>query len=238
METPLSGKEPNPFIEMFNDPDRAAGYADGPAKFMPGFADVHRMTNVLIRERVGDDANILVHGAGGGLEIDAFARINTGWRFVGVDPAQAMINEARYRLEYARNRVEFHCGLIDSAPDGPFDAATSLLTLHFLEVDERFQTVREIVGRLKPGAPFVVAHCSFPQTKPNRDVWLSRYEAFAIESGADPEVARAARDGVANSIPLLDPGSDERILHDAGLEHVALFYAAFTWRGWVGFAPY
>jgi len=40
-----------------------------------------------------------------------------------------------------------------SAPDGPFDAAACLLTLHFLAQDERRQTVREVYRRLIPGAP-------------------------------------------------------------------------------------
>ncbi len=227
----------NPFIELFNDPERAASYADGPARFMPGFADVHRMATVLLRERVPEDAQILVHGAGGGLELDAFARANPDWRFVGVDPAKAMIDEARKRLDHASDRVVFHCGFIDDAPQGPFDAATSLLTLHFLDQAARRDTVRNIARRLKPGAPFVAAHCSFPQSEPERKAWLSRYEAFAVMSGAEPEMAQMARKGVSDTVALLDPQQDLATLQDAGLRNVALFYAAFTWRGWVGYAP-
>jgi tRNA (cmo5U34)-methyltransferase len=37
-------------------------------------------------------------------------------------------------------------------------------------------------------------------------------------------------------VPLLDPRQDEAILRDAGFSDVSLFYAAFTWRGWVGHA--
>ena len=56
--------------------------------------------------------------------------------------------------------VSLHEGYIDVAPEGPFDAATCLLTLHFVPVEER--------RRLKPGAPFVVAHLSFPQHNDDR----------------------------------------------------------------------
>lgn len=233
----MADASPNPFIEMFNNPEQAATYADGPAKFVPGFADVHRMATVLLGERVSEQATVLVHGAGGGLELDAFARANPGWTFLGVDPAEAMIEQAKARLKYAEARVRFHCGLIDDAPLGPFDAATSLLTLHFLEQDERQRTVREIVHRLKPGAPFIAVHCSFPQSGSERDAWLGRYQAFAVASGADPDMAATARKSVSESIALLDPEQDEEVLRRAGLQNVALFYSAFTWRGWVGYAP-
>ncbi|MEM9571317.1 MAG: class I SAM-dependent methyltransferase [Pseudomonadota bacterium] len=233
----MSDSVQSPFVEMFNDAERAASYAEGPALFMPGFSDVHRMVSVLLRERVSEHAKLLVHGAGGGLELDAFARANPNWKFLGVDPARAMVAEAEKRLAYARERVEFHRGFIDDAPAGPFDAATSLLTLHFLERDERRETVEKIVQRLKPGAPFVAVHSSFPQSAAQREAWLDRYQAFAVLAGADPEMAEMARDGVSKTIALLDPEQDEQTLRDAGLQNVIPFYAAFTWRGWIGYAP-
>lgn len=49
-----------------------------------------------------------------------------------------------------------------TAPAGPFDAATCLLTMHFVPMDERMRTLNEVRGRLKPGAPFVLDHISFP----------------------------------------------------------------------------
>lgn len=230
-------EETNPFIEIFNDPEQAAKYADGPAKFMPGFFDLHIMANVLIRERAPSNAHILVHGAGGGLELEALAAKNPQWTFLGVDPAKAMLDEAQRRLGVQNSRVNLHHGFIETAPEGPFDAATSLLTLHFLAADARQTTVSEIVRRLKPGAPFIAAHSSFPQDENERDAWLRRYREFAVASGADPDMADNARNAVAETIPLLDPDIDEAIFRAAGLQNVTMFYAAFTWRGWVGYAP-
>lgn len=230
-------EDTNPFIALFNDPERAANYADGPAKFMPGFYDLHRMANILIHERAPKDAHILVHGAGGGLELEAFARLNDEWTFLGVDPALPMLDEARQRLGHLNDRVRLHHGYIADAPEGPFDAATSLLTLHFLDAKERRNTVSEIVRRLKPGASFIAVHCSFPQSSTERDACLSRYKEFAISSGADPEMAENARTTIANTMPLLDPDEDEAILRAAGLENITMFYSAFTWRGWIGYVP-
>ena len=49
------------------------------------------------------------------------------------------------------------------------------------------RTLAEIHHRLKPGAPFVVAHFSFPQTGAEKNTWLSRYAAFATASGVPAE---------------------------------------------------
>ncbi|MEL6950971.1 MAG: class I SAM-dependent methyltransferase [Pseudomonadota bacterium] len=222
------------FVEIFKDPEHAAHYAEGPAKFMPGFQSVHRMTGVLLRESAPANANVLVHGAGGGLEIEALARENPGWTFLGVDPAKAMLEAAEARLGNLNKRVEFHHGYADDAPAGPYDAATSFLTLHFIEADERLKTVAEIVRRLKPGAPFVTAHCSFPQDPTQRELWLARHCEFTIASGVDPELAEQGRRDISESLAVLNPETDAQILRDAGLSDVTLFYSAFTWRAWVG----
>jgi tRNA (cmo5U34)-methyltransferase len=220
----------------FSDPQAVARYAEGPARFVPGLVDLHRMTAILLAERAPQDARILVLGAGGGLELKAFAEAHPGWTFEGVDPAAEMLKLAARTLGPLASRVRLHEGYIDDAPEGPFDAATCLLTLHFLPPEERRRTAIEIRRRLKPGAPFVAAHASFPQEGSERALWLSRYAAFAIASGTDPDRAQNARAAVEAHLNFVAPEQDEAILRDADFSDVSLFYAAFTWRGWVAYA--
>jgi tRNA (cmo5U34)-methyltransferase len=223
-------------LASFSDPEHARRYSEGPLRFIPGFADLHRMVTILLAERAPEDARILVLGAGGGLELLTLAQAHPGWTFVGVDPAAAMLDEARRVLGPDAARVTFCEGYIDDAPEGPFDAATCLLTLHFLEPEERTRTVRELRRRLKPRAPFVTAHYSFPQEDGGRALWLSRYGAFALAAGADPEQVQKMCAGLDAHLPMLAPEQDEAILREAGFCDIALFYTAFTWRGWVAYA--
>lgn len=221
-------------LDHFSNPEAVKHYAEGPRRFVPGFADLHRMTGILLAEQTPHNANVLVLGAGGGLELKSMAETAPGWTFVGVDPAAAMLRLAERTLGPLGARVQFQQGYIDDAPAGPFDAATCLLTLHFLDADERRRTASEIHRRLKPGAPFVAAHSSFPQGE--RAQWLSRYAAYAIASGADPDKVNGARAAIDEHLSLLSPEQDAQILHDAGFKRVELFYAAFTWRGWIAYA--
>jgi tRNA (cmo5U34)-methyltransferase len=224
------------FLRHFEDPAAVARYTDGPRRFVPGLEALHRMTGLLLAEHAPEDARVLVLGAGGGSEIRAMAEAHPGWRFVGVDPAGEMLALAERVLGPLMDRVDQVQGYIDDAPAGPFDAATCLLTLHFLDVPERTRTVRAIHRRLRPGAPFVAAHASFPQGAGERDLWLDRYAAYPVAMGADPVEVGNARAAVAASLNGFAPETDEAILRDGGFADPALFYAAFTWRGWIAHA--
>jgi tRNA (cmo5U34)-methyltransferase len=217
----------------FSDPEAVARYAEGPVRLVPGFLDLQRMAGLLLAERCGDEARVLVLGAGGGLELKRFAEMRPGWSFDGVDPSAEMLKLATRTLGPLGARVALHEGYIQDAPEGPFDAAACLLTFHFIPREERKHTLAEIHRRLKPGARLVVAHHSFPQGDGDKALWLSRYAAFAASSGTPAAQAQSAGQAIGARLPILSPEEDEALLAQAGFVDVSLFYAAFTFRGWV-----
>jgi tRNA (cmo5U34)-methyltransferase len=221
----------------FSDPQLVARYAEGPPRAVPGFYDMQRMTRLLLAERVPADARILVLGAGGGLELKLFAESHPLWTFEGVDPSAEMLALARQNLAANASRVNFHEGYIDSAAPGPFDGAVCLLTMHFLDEATRRQTLSEVYRRLKRGAPFIMVHFSFEQgDAEERALWLSRYAAFLSDSGVDPASAMKASAAIGERLHILTPQQDETLIDEAGFKNVSLFYASFTYRGWVAYA--
>jgi len=189
---------------------------------------------LLLAETVPADGHVLVLGAGGGLELKVFAEAHDGWSFVGIDPSAQMLKLATATLGPLASRVELCEGYIDTAPMGPFDGATCLLTLHFLSAAERLHTLTELRRRLKPGAPLVVAHHSVPQADGQRMRWLNRYAAFAGIPAADVPNAVAT---ISNRLPLLSPEQEAALLQEAGFDTVELFYTGFTFKGWVAYNP-
>jgi tRNA (cmo5U34)-methyltransferase len=224
-------------MSSFSDPEAVARYAEGPVRLVPGFHALQKMAALLLAEHAGPNGEILVLGAGGGLELKVFAQMYPHWRFTGIDPSREMLDLAVHTIGSHASRVQFHQGYIDSAPEGPFDGAACLLTLHFLPKPERLRTLVELRRRLKPGAPLVVAHHSYPQQEGEKTLWLSRFAAFAAASGVPPETAQNVAKGIAAQLPALSPEDDEALLRDAGFANVSLFYAAFTFRGWVAVNP-
>lgn len=214
--------------DPFSDPRAVAHYAEGAMRNVPGYQAMQRMTTLLLAERVPEVARVLILGAGGGLELKVFAEAHPSWAFDGVDPSAAMLELAQQNLGPMASRAAFHQGYIGDAPVGPFDAATCLLTLHFMTIEERRHSVAEIHRRLEPGAPFAVAHFSIPQGD-ERAVWLSRFAAYAgIDRG---QVAM-----IDSHLTILPPEQDEAMLREGGFSNVSLFYVGLTFRGWVAYA--
>lgn len=213
----------------------ASTYAEGPPRQVPGLSGLHRMAMLLLAERVPDDGQVLVLGAGGGLELEAFAAAQARWTFDGVDPSPEMLAVARERVEAYAERVRLHRGTIEAAPEGPFDGAACLLTMHFVPREKRLETLRQVRMRLKDGAPFVLAHISFPQTEPERSAWIARHVAYGAPDGMTVEQAESARQAIGTRLTILSPEEEEEMLRAAGFSDVSLFYAAFSFRGWVAY---
>jgi tRNA (cmo5U34)-methyltransferase len=223
----------------FDDPDFVRRYTEGPGRFVPGYQIMQRMAAQLIGETIGRAGDVLVLGAGGGLEIEAFARLEPNWRFIGVDPAKSMLDAARALAEQigAGDRVRWHEGYVFDAPSGPFDAATCLLTLHFVPDDGgKLDTLRAIRERLKPDAPFVLVDLCMDKGAKDHELRVARYQAFALNSGAEAKDVAETVNRVRNVINTVSPARDEELLAGAGFRGVDLFFAGLSWRGWLAHA--
>jgi SAM-dependent methyltransferase len=102
--------------------------------------------------------NALVLDAGCGPGLVAFALLEAGFRVVGVDLSQEMIQRARRRCQRRGPHASFlqgsvFDGLIDSL--GPFDAALSRFVLHHV-VDPAAFVARQI-DLLRPGGVLVLS---------------------------------------------------------------------------------
>lgn len=223
--------KPTPFSGQSVD-----SYTAGPPRQVPGYSGLHRMTAMLLAERMPAEGRVLVLGAGGGLELKALAEFHPGWSFDGVDPSADMLRVAEQVVGAHGARIRLHHGYVESAPQGPFDGATSLLTFHFIPREQRLRTLVELRRRLKPEAPLVIAHISFPQAEPERSQWIARHVAFGAADGTDPAQLDASRQAIAGRLSVLAPEEEEAMLREAGFKSVSLFYAGFSFRGWVSYA--
>lgn len=212
---------------------------EGPARFAPGYRLMQQMALQLLSERAPDDARILVLGAGGGQELRAFATARPGWTFEGVDPSGPMIAEAGRVLEGAgvRDRVSLRQGYIPDAPEGTFDGATCILTMHFvLGEDLKMEALRTIRSRLRPGARFILVDISMEQTGPDFETWRSRYRRWMLDAGMDLPEAELRYERLATGFHLLPPHRHVELLTRAGFTEIEPFYAALCWRGWAAVA--
>ena len=223
----------------FVDPQRVAQYLDhGPPAFAPGHGGLLQMIGVLLGEVVPDDGTVLVVGAGGGLETRYLAGVAPGWRFVGVDPARAMLDLARAVAgPAAGDRLTLIEGTVIDAPAGPFDAATCVLVLGLIADDGgKLSTLTEVRRLLKPGAPFVLVDQCIDLAAPDAPRRLDRYARYALASGVPAETVANARAAVGASTTMVPERRDVALLEQAGFHDTELFYAGMAWRGWITYA--
>lgn len=222
----MSGN-PNPFL----NPAAVSDYVLETPRKVPGLADLHKMATLLLAEQAPGAADVLVVGAGGGLEIRAMAGMRPDWRFTGVDPSPAMLDIARQTTSLCADRTQLIPGTAIDAPAGPFDGAVCLLTLHFLEWHERLETLQEIRRRLKPGGVFAAAHHT--EIDGQAHLWLARSATFAAGPTSAPGQAVASAKAMVERLPLLSQDREEACFREAGFQQPSLFYAALSFRGWV-----
>lgn len=225
--------------QMFSDPARVQAYLDnGPPAFAPGHAGMLQMVSVLLEERLAARSQLLVVGAGGGIEVRYLAGIAPHWRFVGIDPAPAMLELARATAGAAAgDRLELIEGTVDQAPAGPFDAATCILVLGLIADDgSKLATLRAIRQRLKSGAPFLLVDQCIDLTAADAPMRLDRYAAYARRSGVDERTVAEARDAIGKLSTMVPAFRNEQLLDEAGFSGQEQFYQGMAWRGWIAYA--
>lgn len=215
---------------------RGAGYIEGARRNVPGLDGLYRMTGQLLAERVPATGRVLVVGAGGGLELKTLAEQHPGWSFDGVDPSSDMLSLARETTASSAHRISLHQGNVCAAPDGPFDGAVCLLVFHHISLEERIIALNGVRERVRPGSPFVLAHVSFPQTEPDRSLWIDRHIDFGAMAGLGAEKQEAAKIGMKESLFIRSPEEEEVCLQEIGFSGTSQFYHAFSFRGWVTYA--
>ncbi|MFO1106282.1 MAG: class I SAM-dependent methyltransferase [Amaricoccus sp.] len=227
------------FTPNFVDPERVRRYIEqGPAAFAPGHGGLLQMIGVLLGESVPPDGTVLVVGAGGGLETRYLAGIEPGWRFVGVDPAPAMLDLARAVVgPAAAARLTLIEGTVTDAPPGPFDAATCLLVLGLVADDgSKLALLRETRLRLREGGAFILVDQCIDRSAPDVERRLTRYARYALRSGIDAETVAGARAALAALESVVPDWRNEELLREAGFRTIEVFYTGMAWRGWLAYA--
>lgn len=205
---------------------------------IPGYDAMLTMLTALFQLYLTNDAHILVVGAGGGNEISALSQTHPSWQFTGVDPSEKMLAVAQSKVESLGldDRVTLHQGVVQGLPQFPFNAATSLLVMHFLPDDgTKLDYLKAIADRLQPGSLFVLVDSHGDKQsevfKRLADGWQKRAQMVGMEAQRLNEVA----DGVWQHIQCVPEERTLELLAQAGFTRITRFYTGFIFAGWFAF---
>lgn len=140
--------------------NEAQDYDSRMPMLVAGYDAMHEIGSAYLRHTLPKNAHVLVVGAGTCSEIIKLAELEPTWRFMALDLSEDMLSIGLEKLKQKglETRVEFFCGEVDSLPNNvAFDAAISMLVMHFIEQDQKTNFLSNIKRRLKPQSPLILA---------------------------------------------------------------------------------
>lgn len=214
-------------------------YATLAEQFIPGRLAIFAIAESAFRELLPEDAaRILVVGAGGGEEIISLGENNPAWSFVGVDTYEPMVDLAVKRLAGTpiAPRARVHATSIDSLDDRDFDAATCILTAHFVPDDgAKLAFLNAIHARMKPGAPLVIVDgvgaAGEEKTELLRRIWIRH----AIRNGAAEDTAESNAENF-KKVAIVSEEREEELLTSSGFKRLTPIFRGLAIKGWLAFA--
>lgn len=214
-------------------------YATLAEQFIPGRRAIFDIVEASFLELISPAAaRILVVGAGGGEEILRLGQNNPQWSFVGVDTYQPMVELARRRLAGApvgaRSRVLTTS--IEGLDETGFDAATCILTAHFVPDDGAKLTFLEAIRRrLKPGAPLAIVDGVGVAGEDGTELLRRIWKRHAVRNGIEESVAESNAQNF-KKIAVVSEERQEDLMASAGFERLTPIFRGLAIKGWLAFA--
>jgi tRNA (cmo5U34)-methyltransferase len=204
------------------------------------YEEMFKIAHACLRARLPEDANLLVVGAGTGMEICTFAPQNPGWSFCGVDPSADMLAITRRKLlgQEHSNHVELVRGYVyDLENRAEFDGATCILVMHFQKDDgSKLSLLESIARRLKKNAPLILIDgFGEPGSREFEDTTASWKQYPLMCEVPIASVEGAFRDVIMKMVRFVPEMRIKELLNQAGFSGVHRFYTAFLYGGWMGF---
>ena len=217
-------------------------YAKGAAEYdqrirntFPFYETIHPTMNAMLRGLVRSDGQLLIVGAGTGAEILEFGKTNSDWRFLGVDPAQPMLDLAKEKIEAAglSERASFFKGYVDDLPTVTLcDGATLGMVMHFVAEDgAKLKLLRAIASHLNPGAPLVLMDAYGDSTTTESQLLLAAWKHQQNLAGLKWEQVESGMKERMQGIHFVSGTRIEQLLAEAGFHRVQRFFQIFMLGG-------
>ena len=218
------------------DKDRAATYDEQWKPLAPMMEALHLLTRIAF-SALPERASILCVGAGTGTEILRLAEAYPRWRFAAVEPAEAMMEVCRQRLETAglSDRCDFHQSYLETLPPGPaFDAATCFLVSHFLtDAAARGAFFASIAERLSAGGLLVSADLAADRKDPAFDRLMALWLDLIAAAGMPLENRIRYREMFGVEVAAQSPQEVEALIAENGFEAPTQIYQSVLIRAWL-----
>ncbi|MGI8500809.1 MAG: class I SAM-dependent methyltransferase [Hassallia sp.] len=226
-------------IDFDNNAPISADEYDRTAQLaLPGYEAMHTMVLACLQAYLPESADLLVVGSGTGMELTLLGKACPQWHFLGIDPSEKMQAIAKEKMSHHQlsQRVKLIQGYTHSLPtDILYNAATSILVMHFIPPSGKLEFLQSIAQRLHPSAPFVLVDIFGEKQGKEFKELMPILHAYWNAMGLPPQKQQELLTGVDQGVYPLPETSILNLLEQAGFEKTMRFYTGLWVGGWLAF---
>lgn len=220
-----------------NAPIAGIEYDNMAPSVLPGYQVMHQMALACLQAKLPDEANLLIVGAGTGMELVRFGKSSSKWQLLGIDPSENMLAVANNKIQQygLSQQVKLFQGYTDDLPDTSiYDGATSILVMHFIPDDgAKLAFLQSIARRIKSSSPFILVDVFGEKGTDDFQQMICLMKEFWKEMG----VTEAKKIDILETMDKgVYPISETRVLEllqEAGFSQVIRFYTGLWVSGWM-----
>jgi tRNA (cmo5U34)-methyltransferase len=226
-------------IDFDNNPPITADEYDRTSVLtLPGYEAMHTMVLACLQAYLPESADLLVVGSGTGMELTRLGNACPQWHFLGIDPSEKMQAIAKEKMSHHQlsQRVKLIQGYTQDLPtDILYNAATSILVMHFIPPSGKLEFLQSIAQRLHSSAPFVLVDVfgekQGKELKQLMPILQAYWNVMGLPRQKQQEFLVRFDQGV---YPLAET-SILNLLEQAGFEKTIRFYTGLWVGGWLAF---
>ena len=220
-----------------NPPVPTSEYDEMAQMSIPGYEALHTMALSFLRSKLPEKANLLIVGAGSGMELVTFGKANSHWELLGVDPSSNMLGLAQQKIDKndLTEQIKLFQGYTHELPETPlYDAATCILVMHFLPDDgSKLALLQSISQRLKSSATLILVDLFGEKGTANFEQFTQVWKLYSEEMGMSAQMIekreKARQEGI---YPIPEPRVLE-LLEQADFGKIIKFYTGLLFGGWI-----
>ncbi|PIG92992.1 class I SAM-dependent methyltransferase [Gloeocapsopsis sp. IPPAS B-1203] len=224
-------------IDFDADPVASTEYDARARKALPGYEEMHTMALSFLKLHLPETANLLIVGAGTGMELVKLGKSNSQWQLLGVDPSNNMLAIAQQKITQndLSNRVKLFQGYTHDLPKTPlYDAATCILVMHFLPDDgSKLALLQSIAQRLKSSAAFVLVDMFGEKGSGEFEKTAAIIKIFWEDMGMSSEQINEILERINTMVYPIAESRTIELLQQAGFGNITRFYTGLWIGGWL-----
>lgn len=201
---------------------------------VPGYNRMRELVFEFGKEFVQEHTTIVDIGCSLGNAIYPFVeKFNQSCHFVGIEPSSSMVVRARerYQKEIELGIVEiFEKKVEEFVPKQNVSLILSVLTLQFVNVEDRYRVVQELYTSLVPQGAMILVEKT---NSANFDLFEKIYYNLKRKNGYSEEQIYSKKESLSNCLVPLSREENVKMLKMAGFKNVECIWTDIMFSAWI-----